>query len=73
MWLEGEAVESHVTQVALKTLRDLCYSRATMDALIERKKMKFADPREVPLPVIDYYDTRDDLGRFKLVCLLFDF
>ena len=41
-----------------------------MDALIEKKKMKFHDPKKVPLPVIDYYDTRDDLGRFKLVQLI---
>jgi len=65
VWLEGEAVERHVTQVSLKTLRDLCYSRATMDALIQKKKMRFHDPKKVPLPVIDYCDTRDDLGRFN--------
>ena len=64
-WLDGETVEDHVTMVGLDWLREHCYCDKCLDKMISVKEMTFADPRKVPLPTIEYSETRSEEGRFK--------
>jgi len=72
MKIVGNTDDNHTTSFPPKTLRELCYSRSTINKYIEDRRFSFVDPQKNKVPSIEYDKISSEEGKFEWFDLIIE-